>query len=153
MSCIVTSNKDIHVVKLELDVNLETSTLEDLSVLNNMSVHARNLPLTFNVNGTETKGNLFFIQNNTPSFLYFGVTLFKVQNFSAHFDLNLENTTGQGHNDSYHVKCYKDSRHGDSLSELLKSSTRQKFPIDTKYATLNADVFFKNEITSNQAYH
>ena len=44
----MTSNKDIHVVKLELDVNLETSTLEDVSVLNNMSVHARNLPLTFN---------------------------------------------------------------------------------------------------------
>ena len=80
MSCDVASQKDIPVVKLELDVNLETSALEDLSVLNDMSVHARTLPLTFNVNGTDTKGNLFFIQKNSQH-LYFGVTLFKLQEF------------------------------------------------------------------------
>ena len=148
MSCKVISKKDIHVVKLELDVNLETSALEDLSVLNNISVHARTLPLILNVNGTETKGNLFFIQKNTQH-LYFGVTLFKVQEFSAHFDLNFENMIGQGHKDSHHMNCILDSRHGESLSELMKSSTSQKFPIDTKYATLKAEFFFKNEITSN----
>ena len=80
-------------MNLELDVNLETSTLQDLTSLNNSFDQYRALPLTLHASGTKIIGELWFRQGqgDYQDRLEYGVTLYNVGAFSAFFDLEFEN--------------------------------------------------------------
>ena len=84
MSFKMVSKQDIHGVKLAFDVNLETSTLEDLSIQESISGIYRTLPLTLIANDTKIKGELWFLEDeDSKRMLEIGVTLYNVDEFSA----------------------------------------------------------------------
>ena len=147
MSCNIASKKDIPVVKLELDVNLETSTLEDLTPLNKKFDYYRALSLNFCTNGTKIKGELWFRQElgEYKDDLQYGVTLYNVEAFSAFFDLDFKNQE----NDRRHKVENENSHNEKDLSRLSKTSTNQKLPLNTKCSYCKGKIMFGSNIGSN----
>ena len=145
MSCNIASQKDIPVVKLEFDVNLETSTLEDLSIQESLSRIYRTLPLTFIANATEIKGELWFQENEySKQTLEIGVTLYNVDEFSAFFSLKLEIQDEE----IEEVKSAHSFK-GTHLSVISKTSTNKKLPANTSYAICRQTFYFSNNMGSN----
>ena len=125
MSCKVISKKETPLVELELDVNLETSTLEDIASLNDDFYHCRALPLTLSSNSTDIKGELWFRIHNS---LEFGVTLYNVVIMSAYFDLILEDRI---YGVTQHVKQDIEPYNGICLTKVPATPKNQKLPLDT----------------------
>ena len=145
MSFKMISKKDFHGVKLDFDVNLETSSLEDLSIQESLSGIYRTLPLTLIANDTEIKGELWFLEDEeSKQILEIGVTLYNVEEFSAYFSLKLESLE----NEIEQVKN-GNSYKGKDLSILSKTSTNQKLPANTTYAICRQTFYFPNEMGSN----
>ena len=145
MSFKMVSKQDIHGVKLDFDVNLETSTLEDLSIQASLSRIYRTLPLTFTANDTEIKGELWFLESAySKSALEIGVTLYNVDEFSAFFSLELETV-----DDNIEQLKIGISYKGNNLSCVSKTSTNQKLPANTTYAICKQTFYFPNEIGAN----
>ena len=147
MSCKASFKKDIQGVEMELDVNLETSTLEDLTPLNDFYDHYRALPLTLHANGTKIIGELWFRQGqgDYQDRLEYGVTLYNVGAFSAFFDLEFENQE----NERRH-KVENENSHDEWDESLPRSSiTNQKLPFNTKYSYCKGNAYFYSNIGSN----
>ena len=132
---------------MELDVNLETSTLEDLTPLNKKFDYYRALSLNFCTNGTKIKGELWFRQllGEYKDTLQYGVTLYNVEAFSAFFDLDFENQE----NDRRQIVENENSNNGKDLSRLSKTSTNQKLPLNTKCSYCKGKIMFGSNIGSN----
>ena len=147
MSCKASFKKDIQGVEMELDVNLETSTLEDLTPLNDFYDHYRTLPLTLHASGTQIIGELWFRQGqgDYQDRLEYGVTLYNVGAFSAFFDLEFENQE----NERRH-KIENENSHDEWDESLPRSSiTNQKLPFNTKYSYCKGNACFYSNIGSN----